>query len=123
MQQVIYQESNKIEIALSEELTEGEFRQVIHQLESLCTMHQEINVLFDAVNLEKYDFKIFIEEFDFYKQYKNHLKRVALVTNKGLKIEAFMVNMFNKFTNADFKTFEGDQIEAARKWIFPSNLP
>lgn len=121
MYQVIYQNGNKIELSLHGELTENEFRQVVHQLESLCTMHQGINVLFDAAGLEKYDFKIFLEEFDFYKKYQSHLKRVAFVSDR--KFEKFMLDQFNKFADTEFNTFETDQIEEARKWIFPSRLP
>ena len=121
MYQVIHQEGNKIELLLSEELTEDEFRQIIHQLESLCTMHQKINVLFDAVGIQKYEFKILLEEFDFYKKYRSHLKRVAFVSDR--KFETFILNQFNKFSDAEFKTFRDDQIEEARKWVFPSRLP
>lgn len=121
MYQVIWQDGNKIEIALSGQLTNEEFTQVIHQLESLCTMNPHINVLFDAVDIENYDFKIILDEFDFYKKYKNHLNRVALVSDR--KVESFLVSQFNKFTNAEFKTFQDSEIEQARKWIFPSRLP
>lgn len=121
MYQVIYQDGPQIEFSLHGDLTEDEFKQVIHQLESLCTMHQEINVLFDAQGLEKYQFKIFLEEFDFYKKYRNHLKRVAFVSDR--KFETFMINQFNKFSGTEFKPFQNNQIEEARKWIFPSRLP
>lgn len=121
MYQVIWQEGEKIEIALDDELTSGEFAQVIHQLESLCTMHANINVLFDATHLQKYDFKIILDEFDFFKKYKNHLHRVALVSDS--RFAEFVLNMFNKFTDTEFKSFATEQIEDARKWIFPSRLP
>lgn len=42
MYQVIWQEGNKIEFALEGELTANDFQQVIHQLESLCTMNPHI---------------------------------------------------------------------------------
>lgn len=121
MYQVIWQEDDKIEIALSGKLTSEEFAQVIHQLESLCTMKPHINVLFDAGDIENYDFKIILDEFDFYKKYKNHLNRVALVSDR--KFESYLLNQFNKFTNTEFKTFPDNEIEQARKWIFPSRLP
>ncbi len=121
MYQVIHQDSNQIEFSLHGELSEDEFHQVIHQLESLCTMHQQIHVLFDAASLEKYNFKILLEEFDFYKKYRNHLKKVAFVSDR--KFEKFMLEQLDKFSNTEFKTFEGDQIKEAREWIFPSRLP
>ena len=121
MYQVIYQEEHKIEIALTDELTLDEFQQVIHQLESLCTTFGNINVLFDAVDLKSYAFKIILDEYDFYKEYKDHLKRVAFVSDK--MFANFMLTIFNKFADTEFKSFNGKEIEDARKWIFPSRLP
>lgn len=121
MYQVIWQEDNKIEFAFEGALTADEFQQVIHQMESLCTMHPQIHVLFDAMTLEKYDFKILLDEFDFYKKYKNHLNRVALVSDK--KFAKFLLDQFNKLTQTEFKSFDTSQIDEARKWIFPSKLP
>lgn len=121
MYQVVCYEEDKIEISLRDELTGDEFRQVIHQLESLCTMYPSINVLFDNTDLERYEFKVILEEFDFYKEYKNHLNRVAMVSDR--KFETFILGQFNRFTDTEFRTFEEGQIEEARKWIFPSRLP
>ncbi len=121
MYQIIYQEENKIEISIRDELTVDDFKQVIHQLESLCTSHTSINVLFDAAGLKKYDFKIVIKEYDFFTKYKSYLKRVALVSDR--QFEKFLVNIFSVFTDIEFKTFKEDQIAEARKWIFPSRLP
>ena len=121
MRRVVSQEEDKIEIALWDELTEGEFLQVVHQLESLCAMYPEISVLFDASHLEKYELKVILEEYDFYKNYRHHLKRVALVSDD--LFQAALLKLFNKFTETEFRTFEGHQIEAARGWIFRSKQP
>ncbi|MBD3223576.1 MAG: hypothetical protein GF313_02535 [Caldithrix sp.] len=121
MYQIIHQEENSIEILLTEHLEKEEFIQVIHQLESLCTMYQNINVLFDTAGLEKYDFKLALSEFSFYKDYKTYLKRVALVSDR--KTESFLLEQFNKFSETEFRTFREEFIEEARNWIFPSKLP
>jgi hypothetical protein len=121
MYQVIYQEDNKLELLLSGHLDENEFRQVVHQLESLCTMYTNIHVLFDTKGLEKYDFKIILDEFDFYKKYKHHLHRVAVVSDQ--KFVNFILEVLNKFSETEIKQFEESEIEEARKWIFPSRLP
>lgn len=121
MYQVIYQEDNKIEFALWNGLTTDEFQQLIHQLESLCTMYPDINVLFDASGLKKYELNVIMDEYDFYKKYKSHLKRFALVSDK--RFEAFVLNQMNKFSDTEIKTYDIDEIEEARKWIFPSKLP
>ena len=123
MYQVIWQEENKIEIALSDELTADEFQKVLHQLESLCSMYPNIhiNALIDAVDVKKYEFKIITEEHEFYKKYKQHLGRIALVSDS--LFQKFMHNIFGKFTKMEFKTFGSESIEDARKWIFPSKLP
>lgn len=121
MYQVIYQEENKIEILLKNAITKDEFKQVIHQLESLCTMYDNINVLFNATEIIKYDFTIVLDEYDFYKKYRQYLARLAIVTD--LKAESFFVKIFNKFSDAEIKIFKVEDIEEARKWIFPSKLP
>lgn len=121
MYHVTRQEQNKIEIALTDDLTLNEFKQVIHQLESLCTSHPSINVLFNATELNSYSFRIFLEEYDFYKKYKSHLKNLFLVSDR--KLEKFILDQFNKFTETTFKTFDSSQIEDVRKLIFPSRLP
>jgi hypothetical protein len=121
MYQVIYQDGNNIEIALSGDLSKDEFIQVIHQLESLCSANTEISVLFDASDLKKYEFRIILDEFDFYKKYKNLLNRIAMVSD--LKFESFLIKQFERFSDVEFKSFASEHIEAARKWIFPSKLP
>lgn len=121
MYQVTKQELHKIEIALSDELTLNEFKEVIHQLESLCTSQPNINVLFDAREVKSYDFKILLEEYDFYKEYKSYLKNVAVVSDR--KFERFILEKFNNYTDTEFRAFAPEQIEEARNWIFPSRLP
>lgn len=121
MYNVYWQDTNKIEFTLNGELTEEEFRQIIHHLESLSAMYNEINVLLDAANVEKFDFKILLQQSEFYKRYKQHLKKFAVVSDS--KFETFVLDLLNPFTDTEFKTFKGNQIEEARKWIFPSRLP
>lgn len=121
MYQVVYQEDNKIELSLWDELTGDELQQIVHQLESLCTMYPDIHVLFDVGALKKYNLQIMLDEFDFYKKYKKNLKRVGIVSDK--KIEKFFLNLLSKFSDTEIKVFDDDRIEAARKWIFPSKLP
>lgn len=121
MYQVIYQEDNKIELSLWDELTADELQQVVHQLESLCTMYPEIHVLFDAGALKKYSVQMMLDEYDFYKKYKKNLKRVAIVCDKT--IAKLFLNLLGKFSDTEMKIFDDDQIEEARSWIFPSKLP
>lgn len=121
MQEVVWQEGDSIEIIVWDDLTEAEFRQVIHQLESMCTAHPKIKVLLDAGGLKSAKFQMVLDEYDFYKKYKDHLERVAIVSDS--KFEAMMTGLFNKFAKAEFRVFPNKQTEAARKWIFPSPLP
>jgi hypothetical protein len=118
---VVAQEENRIEIALNDTVTKDEFVQIIHQLESLCRTYGPINVLFDASFLKVYDFKIILDEYTFYKEYKDQLKRVAVVS--GMKFESFIANLFKNFIDVELRTFKPEEIEDARKWIFPSPLP
>ena len=121
MQEVVWQEGNSIEIIIWDDLTEDEFKQVIHQLESLCTAHPKIKVLLDAGGLKSAGFQMIVDEYDFYKKYKHHLERVAVVSDS--KFESVMTGLFNKFTDAEFRVFPNKQTEDARMWIFPSRLP
>ena len=121
MYQVIYQKDNKIELGLSDHLTQDDFIQIIHQLESLCSSHAKINVLLDASDLENYEARIFLDEYDFYKKYKKSLNRVAIVSDR--KFESYILDQFNKFSDTEFKSFTPKNVEEARKWIFPSKLP
>jgi hypothetical protein len=95
--------------------------QVIHQLESLCASHSQIFVLFDASELQKYDFTIIIDEYDFYKKYQKSLKRLAVVSD--LTFETFILKQLGRMSDTEFKTFAPEQVAQARKWIFPSKLP
>ncbi len=121
MQEVVWQEGESIEIIVWDDLTVDEFKQVIHQLESMCTAHPKIKVMLDAGGLESAEFKIIMEEYDFYKKYKNHLERVAVVTDS--RFEAFMTGIFDKFAEAEFRVFPNAKTNEARKWVFPSRLP
>ncbi len=121
MYNVFWQEQNKIEITLSDHLTQSDMEQVIHQLESLSAMYQEIDVLLDAGQVTKYDFRIILENYDFYKRYKDHLNKVAVVSDQ--KFASFLMNQLNKLSASEFRQFADDEIEQARKWIFPSRLP
>jgi hypothetical protein len=118
---VVAQEKNKIEIALNDNLTKDQFIQVIHQLESLCRTFGRINVLLDASYLEVYDFKIIMDEYKFYKDYKDQIDRLAVVSD--MKFETFIGKLFKNFVDIEIKIFKPEQIEDARKWIFPSPLP
>ncbi len=118
---VYWQETDKIEFTISDNFTAAEFKQIVHHIESLMAMYGKVSVLFDAVGAVKYDFKIVIEDFDFYQKYKDKLGRVAIVSDG--KFEKWFLNTFSKFSNTEIKHFESDKIEAARKWIFPSKLP
>lgn len=121
MYEVVWQENEKIEFLFTDELTLDEFKQVIHQLESLATMYQNINVLFDASGLKKYDFKIILEELDFYRKYKSHLNRIAIVSDTTFP--DFIQDLFNRFSDTELATFSTAEIDKARKWVFPSPLP
>ncbi len=121
MYYVYWQEENKIEFQLEGELTRDEFLQIIHQLESLAAMYQNLQVLFDAANVEKFEFKLLLDEYDFYKKYRGHLKRVAVVSDN--RFQKFIFRQFNKFSDTEIRSYGTDQIEEARKWIFPSRLP
>ncbi|MCB0282059.1 MAG: STAS/SEC14 domain-containing protein [Calditrichae bacterium] len=121
MQQVIYHEQNNLEMAISGKVSKEDFIQVIHQWESLCQMYPKINILLDAADTKSFDFKILWDEYDFYKKYKTHLDRFALVTDG--KTEKMIMSQLDKFSDADFKTFPVADVEDARKWIFRSRLP
>jgi hypothetical protein len=121
MYQVAYQQEHKIEIVLSDVVTTDEFQQVIHQLESLAKAHQHLNVLIDAVDVKSFGAKVMWEQYEFFKNYKSHLQRLAVVSDSSMhkKIQ----ELFFKFTDTEFRLYSSDELEKARTWIFPSRLP
>ncbi|MBD3375167.1 hypothetical protein GF406_09040 [candidate division KSB1 bacterium] len=121
MYQVAYQQEHKIEIVLSDVVTTDEFQQVIHQLESLAKAHQHLNVLIDAVDVKSFGAKVMWEQYEFFKNYKSHLQRLAVVSDSSMhkKIQ----ELFFKFTDTEFRLYSSDELEKARAWIFPSRLP
>ncbi len=121
MYQVAYQEQHKIEIVLSDVVTTDEFQQVIHQLESLAKAHQNLNVLIDAVAVKSFGAKVMWEQYEFFKNYKSHLQRLAVVSDSSMhkKIQ----ELFFKFTDTEFKLYSSEDLQEARAWIFPSRLP
>lgn len=111
----------RIEIALFDNLSKAEFIQVIHNLESLIKTFGAINVLFNASELKVYDFKILLDEFEFYKSYKDKVNRIALISQS--EFQNFFVSLFDNFSDIDIKAFHPSESQKAREWIFPSKLP
>ena len=121
MYRVIFQEQGSLEIGVDGDLTRDDFKQIVHQLESLCTTYREINVVFDLINMGKYDPRIAIEEYEFYKKYKDYLKRVAVVSES--RTYEYFVKLFGRFSGLEIRMFKPDELEQARAWGFPSKLP
>ena len=121
MQEVVWQEKNQIEIQFWNTLTRDEFKEAMHQLESLAAQHHKINVLIDAVGVEKFEPSVLIEDFEFYQKYNSHLDRVAVVSDSAF--QRFIVEQFGKFADTEVRTFPDKSIDEARTWIFPSRLP
>ena len=121
MYEVIWQKNNGIEILLKGELKGDEFRDIIHQLESLAAMHPKINVLLDASGMERHDIETIEKEKEFFDEYGKKINRIAVVADA--KFPALVLDRFRSMDDAEFETFTNDQIEDARKWIFPSPLP
>ena len=56
------------------------YQQVMHQLESLTVMYPGIQVMLDTSQVTGYDPAVFKTELDFFTQYRQHLKKIAIVT-------------------------------------------
>lgn len=121
MYYVYFQDTDKIEMVLSGEIAQEEYQQVMHQLESLSVMYPNINVLLDTTEVSGYDVAVFKTELDFFTRYKQHLDRIAIVTSGAMRKLA--LETVNRMVDTDIRVFEPKEIEAARKWIFPSRLP
>jgi hypothetical protein len=121
MHKVVWQEDNKIEISLWGEVKDNELKEVFHQIESLAAAHSKINLLLDAGGVDRYDIGMSLEQYDFYKEYKDHLDRVALVSDRPF--EQFMTKILDKFSDTEFRAFSNARTGEARRWIFPPRLP
>jgi anti-anti-sigma regulatory factor len=114
--QVISFEDNRIEIVLRGDLNADEFRQIVHQLESLCAAHPKIRVLFDATELNRYDFSIALQEFDFYKRYRGRVERIALVSDNAFR--QFVVKLLDGFVDTELEAYPLKERAEARDWVW-----
>lgn len=121
MYQVIHQDKQYIEIALSGEVDRDDFMQVMHQLESLITTFGKVNALLDTTDLGKHNLETIKEELNLFKEHKDSFMRIALVSDSA--IEKIIVTVFNKLSNMELRTYSPDKYEDAVRWIFPSKLP
>lgn len=120
MYRVMWQEGSEIEIGLYEELTREEFMEVLHKLEALAAEHPRVSVMFDAVDLESYEFRIVWDEVNFYREYKDHLHKIAVVSDN--RFHQFVIKLFAPFSGLELRTFPGGKVEEARNWVFPPRL-
>lgn len=121
MQEVVWQERNNIEIQLYENVSVEDMQNAVHQLESMCSQHDKVNVLLDTGGMDDYDPKIIQEHARFYEKYKDKLNRFALVSESGF--QRFILDQIGKIADTDIRTFSNAETEKAREWIFPSRLP
>lgn len=121
MYYTFYQETNKIELVLSDKLTKSELLQITHQLESLSTMYNGINVLIDAGNLSAYDITTGMDELNMLRHNLNRIERIAIVSDD--KFYQFITKILGKLTDTEIRSFPVKEVENGRKWIFPSRLP
>ena len=107
-------EEDKIEVVLSDVLSRTEFKCLTDQIELLSSRDECVNIVFDTRELkDHYSFKIFLDEQNFWENYKSHLNRVAFVSDDAS--EVFLLEQFVKSVEPEFMTL--NQIEEARKWI------
>ncbi len=121
MYYTFYQETNKIELVLSDKLTKSELLQITHQLESLSTMYNGINVLIDAGNLSAYDITTGMDELNMLRHNLNRIERIAIVSDD--KFYQFITKILGKLTDTEIRSFPVKEVEKGRNWIFPSRLP
>lgn len=121
MYYTFYQETNKIELVLSDKLTKSELLQITHQLESLSTMYNGINVLIDAGNLSVYDITTGMDELNMLRHNLNRIERIAIVSDD--KFYQFITKILGKLTDTEIRSFPVKEVEKGRNWIFPSRLP
>lgn len=121
MHQVVYQEQGAIELGVDGTLDRDEFGRIVNQLESLAVTFSPLNVMFDLTLLEDYDKSIVFDEVAFYRENKDALRKVAIVSDDTSA--KFFTKLFDKLTDTDVKHFPAAELEAARKWIFESLLP
>ena len=121
MYYTFFQETNKIELVLSDKLTKSELFQITHQLESLSTMYNGINVLIDAGSLTSYDISTGMDELNMLRHNLNRIERIAIVSDD--KFYQFIAKILGKLTDTEIRSFSVLEIEDGRNWIFPSKLP
>jgi hypothetical protein len=121
MYQIVHQEQGAIELGVDGSLNRAEFGQMAHQLESLATTHGPLSVMFDLTRLEDWDKTIALDEIEFYRENRDALRRVAVVSDD--KKAKFFTQLFGKISDTDVKHFPTAELGAARGWTFASRLP
>lgn len=116
-----FQEENKIELVMSGNITRDEFQQLTHQIESLCAMYPDVNVLLDATAVETYDFRIVLDEFKFLKNNEKRMDTVTIVSDRA--VFTYMSAVLNRILDMKIIHFPADQLRKARDIVFPSRLP
>lgn len=116
MFRMLRQDADKIDISMWGKVSDEEYHRILHQLEFLCAECEEINIVVDASEVEKFDFKISLDEYGFIRKNISHLKRVAIATDANWKKP--FIHWLRKFASGKFKNFDGNDVENARRWVF-----
>ena len=119
MYQFKNQNSDRVEIILTDNISLREFKTMLDQLDDLVSYKEFINIIFDTRRLrDHYNFKIFLDEQNFSLNHKKHLGRVCFVSDD--KSEVFLLDQFVHNFEPEFRTC--DEIEEARNWIAQKNM-
>lgn len=121
MYEVIESKGDKLEVLFNGQVTQEDFQQVAHHIESMCASHQNINVLFDLSGAGKIDPDAIPEEHKSFKENSEKFDRMAVVGNEDI-VQKFSDKM-KALTNVQVTPYPEEKIDDARRFIFPSPLP
>lgn len=107
---------NKIEIILNDHLMEGQLIRMVHQIGVLCNVHKFVHVLLDATALAPFHLRLFLSEFEYFDQYRDQIRRLAIVTNSNFDIKIW--GLFKELDGTTLRRFAPSELEKARRWIF-----
>ena len=116
-----FQDTDRIELVMSGKIEREEFRQITHQISSLCAMYPAVKVLIDATAIEGYDFRIALDEFKFLKEHETRLETVIIVSDR--KVFDYLSRVLNRIVDVEVSHHLPQDLEKVRDMVFPSLLP
>ena len=116
MYEIVRYERNFIEITITGVITRDEFQDILNEIKEYCNHVRDGGIIFDTSTMrDTLILKIFLEDFGFYRKFKNCVNRLAFLS-QGEK-ERFMIQEFGPNPDMEIRTFSERDYKKAYDWV------